>query len=183
MLVRPGVKHVTATHLLTHAAFVGVLGVFWGTNVYLYMCVCWWVWGRRGAGWLWPRPSHLSTPPSVWHVVHFPPLLRWEKAPPHHSLRKWLFWKVSDVNESSRTRSQGCKQRADEVSRLFMHCCHPLEGWPLSQATRELPGLSGPDTAALPRGASLPSLLLLFHLHSLLSSISVHHVCEEFHNA
>lgn len=45
------------------------------------------------------------------------------------SLRKQLFCKVSDVNESSRTRSQGCKQRADEVSGLFMHCCHLLEGW------------------------------------------------------
>lgn len=45
------------------------------------------------------------------------------------SLRKRLFWKVSDVNESPRTRSQGGKQRADEVSGLFMHCCHLLEGW------------------------------------------------------
>lgn len=40
--------------------------------------------------------------------------------PPSLSLRKWLFWKVSDVNESSRTLSQDCKQRADEVSGLFM---------------------------------------------------------------
>lgn len=36
-------------------------------------------------------------------------------------LRKCSFWSVLDVNESSRSQSQGCKHRTDEVSGLFMH--------------------------------------------------------------
>lgn len=129
--------------------------------------MCWWVWGCRG-------PTVTQTPSSI----NAPICLTCRPLPssltmgrvflPPPSLRKCSFWKVPDVNESSRTRSQGSKQRADEVSGLFMHCCHPLEGWPRFQATRELPGLvmaplSGPDTVALPQG-------LLSHLYSFFSS-------------
>ncbi len=87
------------------------------------------------------------------------------------SLENGSFWKVSDVNESYDTWSQGWKQRADEVSGLFMHCCHPLEGWALSRATGELSGvvmspLLGPDTAALAQGP--PSRLYSLFLPALL---------------
>lgn len=70
-----------------------------------------------------------------------------------------------------------------ELMRLVVCLCTAvtrLKDGPLSRATRELPGLimgplSGPDTAALAQG--LPSR------PDSLSSISVRHVCEEFHDA
>lgn len=49
--------------------------------------------------------------------------------PPTHPQKMALL--LSDVNESSRIRTWGCKQRVDGVSGLFMRCCHPHEGWAL----------------------------------------------------
>lgn len=78
-----------------------------------------------------------------------------------------------------------------ELMRLVVCLCTAvthLKDGPLFRATRELPGLivgplSGPDTAAVAQGllGRLDSLFSICHPSS--PPISVHHVCEEFHDS
>ena len=140
--------------------------------VCVYVCVC----VGRFSGWqVDPGPLIYQRPRLSDMSSTFPPLLRREKPTPSpNHLTKRLLWKVSDVNESSVTLSQGPKRKADEVSGLFMRCCHPLEGWvPVPSnwgASRPRHGspLSGPDG-----GGGAP----------LCSAFRVQHVREQFHNA